>query len=251
MAFDSGIKPMTRLNRLSQLMISSWVVIISLLQHQVIASIGNNSFSPLTTKSHRTHFHDDGKGTINDHIRDILNERLDKVLTGKRKSLFNKKYKRGLDAIDGEFTTIISAHGREVEHRKDQENVGPRILNETNVGHSDTNHIFPEDISSLELVLTPAMKQIAQREIKIRNKMERLQDQSVIASELFYVPKLVFRAIRLGFHFTPVFTTAGLAAISSGFRKKYWYGLVAHCLSSCGPAFIKWGELCRHRASTF
>lgn len=252
MAFDSHIMPVQRLNRLSQITILSWVAIISLLQHQVCASLGKNSFSPLTLTSYRGgHSHDNEVITMNVHVRDILNARLGLVLTGKRKSLFTKKYKRALDAIDGEYTTIISAHGRKADHLKNEEKVGPMVINGTNMEHLDAHNIFPEDVSSLELVLTPAMQQIAHQEIKIRNKMECAQDQSNMSSQFLYAPRLILRAMGLGFYFTPVFSTVGLAAISQSFRQKYWYRLVAHCLSSCGPAFIKWGQWASTRSDMF
>ena len=63
--------------------------------------------------------------------------------------------------------------------------------------------------------------------------------------------QLFLRALRLGFHFAPVMSTVGLAAVSSTFRQAIWYKWMASCIGKSGAAWIKWGQWSSTRNDMF
>ena len=65
------------------------------------------------------------------------------------------------------------------------------------------------------------------------------------------LPRLLTRFVILSVKFAPLTTTMWLAMLSSKFREKVWYKWVSTCLSSSGPAFIKWGQWAATRSDMF
>ncbi len=172
---------------------------------------------------------------ITPYITHILHTRLEEVATGRRQKIFTKHYKQSSDCIDGKYTKIISTHGRsESDENTDR---GRPVVNVEKPGSA-----FQDDISSLDLSFTPSTYALASKEIIKRVKSESADDHDMYSKEILFLPKLVLRAMKLGFNFAPVTMTCGLAAISKSFREKIWYNIVGQCLAKSGPAFIKWGK---------
>ena len=63
--------------------------------------------------------------------------------------------------------------------------------------------------------------------------------------------QLCCRALRLGLHFAPVWSTAGLALVSREFRERVWYKWLATAIGSSGAAWIKWGQWSSTRNDMF
>lgn len=63
--------------------------------------------------------------------------------------------------------------------------------------------------------------------------------------------QLLGRAVQLGVHFMPVWSTTPLALLSKAFRERVWYHWVASALGSSGAAFIKWGQWSSTRNDMF
>ena len=184
------------------------------------------------------------------YINFILNERLEKVTNGDRQRIFAKQYEKlsNGNGPDGELSTkIVSTHGRTKADKVGQVQ-GPSLVPSTK-----TKHVyFPQDITSLDLSLTPEIYNLASKEIEKRKLSDSKDDHEKYLKEFLYVPKLCFRAMILGINFAPVTMTCGLALFSETFREKFWFNMVSSCLARSGPAFIKWGEsyngtmFCKH-----
>jgi hypothetical protein len=65
------------------------------------------------------------------------------------------------------------------------------------------------------------------------------------------VLRLVLRAAWLGFVFSPVSSTAWLAALSPWFRLRVWYPLLTWCLGRSGACFVKWAQWSATRSDLF
>jgi len=64
--------------------------------------------------------------------------------------------------------------------------------------------------------------------------------------------QLTCRAVTLGLHFCPVWSTAGLALVAGPrFRQKVWYPWLARAIGSSGAAWIKWGQWSSTRNDMF
>jgi hypothetical protein len=152
--------------------------------------------------------------------RHLLNVKLHNVLTGQRATEFARQHRRssaGQDngnGIDGGFTSgsVFSTHGR---------STGTTSLTITPTEKQDLTE--GEGIGGVLYVL---------KEIELEDE---LQTPSLL--------RLSVRALHLSWNFAPCYFTCGLAYLSTSFRNKVWYGMVANCLAKSGPAFIKWGEL--------
>ena len=59
------------------------------------------------------------------------------------------------------------------------------------------------------------------------------------------------RALRLGLHFAPVWSTVGVALVSKKFRQAVWYPWLANSIGSSGAAWIKWGQWSSTRHDMF
>lgn len=191
---------------------------------------------------------DDTKsGNICSYINSVLNKRLEQVINKKRSKDFTVRYKKHLDAIDGEFT-IVSLHGRDEEQNHlggaDDEEQKVIVANKVHFVPDDDHEksFFPEDLLSLDMVFTEKVYDMAMKEIEKKHENLIMDHHSMYTKEIMFIPKLIFRAMHLGFNFAPVTLTLSLASFSKDFREKVWYNLVGRCLAKSGPAFIKWGK---------
>ena len=143
--------------------------------------------------------------------RHQLNARLHDVLSGKRARDFGKQQRLSSD-VDLAFTPpIISTHGRY-----------PLVAN------NHTKHVLQKSVISVL------------QEIELE---DALREPSLLI--------LAIRALRLSINFAPCTCSSGLALVSTTFRNKIWYKMLAKCLARSGPAFIKWGEISNILVSLF
>jgi len=143
--------------------------------------------------------------------RHQLNARLHDVLSGKRARDFGKQQRLSSD-VDLAFTPpIISTHGRY-----------PLVAT------NHTKHVLQESVISVL------------QEIELE---DALREPSLLI--------LAIRALRLSINFAPCTCTSGLALVSTTFRNKIWYKMLAKCLARSGPAFIKWGQWASTRQDMF
>lgn len=63
--------------------------------------------------------------------------------------------------------------------------------------------------------------------------------------------QLWLRAMRLGIHFAPVWSTMAVAVVSPNFRERVWYSWLANSIASSGAAWIKWGQWSSTRNDMF
>ena len=189
------------------------------------------------------------KDDITPYIQQILNQRLDQVLSGQRKYTFSKFHKSSR-------LNIVSTHGRNGDEYENGNGFGNAnqgdeldactVLEEyegpsSSAKQNDQVSVFPKEITSLDLSLPPKIHNMASTEIAQRIKSEEEENHEG-TSKFLYGPKLFIRAMKLGVIFAPISLTSGLALCSQKFRDDYWFGMVGSCLARSGPAFIKWGE---------
>jgi len=172
------------------------------------------------------------------HVRHILNERLHYNQAGLRDRDFAKWIKtRGDDAV-------ISMHGLEedVNHTTGLPAEFTSNTESTEVIPSpqDGQGLYAGDMLDLDLIPVPSLPSLH------KGKPLHLIDDTPPSFS-----SLCFRSIKLGFHFTPILSTALIAYISPRFREEIWYKWVATCLASSGPAFIKWGQWASTREDMF
>jgi len=189
------------------------------------------------------------------YLRCVLNRRFEQTINGRRRRQFSRCYKKYLDSIDGP-NSIVSGHGREYYDDNIAATEWSAFIVSSNQQQKRSKKnskmsFFPSDLSSLDMVYTPSIYNLALNEIQIKQSNEQSDIQQAYATKKSYVPTLMFRAIQLGIAFTPVTMTAGLAALSKNFRNNVWYSLVGKCLAKSGPAFIKWGQWASTRSDMF
>jgi len=179
---------------------------------------------------------DELESNICRQILQILNLRLDSVLSGERSRQFARRY-RGVSG------TIVSAHGGALDvndQKIDQSEYDFLLKSQQDIDclvdfKPWVNPAFPNDISSLDMYVCGNHSK--------RNKNLKMREPSIF--------ELSFRAMRLGINFFPTILTSGVALVSPTFRSKYWYKLVSNGLSKSGPAFIKWGQWSSTRPDMF
>jgi hypothetical protein len=177
------------------------------------------------------------------YVYHILTERMKQVSNGERAKSFARYYRKSIASMDDEYSIkIVSSHGR---NQADEvvNSEGPSLMVVGNdVSATCSEMYFPRDGSSLDMVFTPEMYQVAYKEIQDRIESESKDDHERYSNQFLFVPTLFFRAIQLGINFSPVTLTCGLAAMSQTFRDRVWYRMLGSCLARSGPAFIKWGK---------
>ena len=195
---------------------------------------------------------------ISQYVLHVLNARLVQVLSGKRQQIFTKGYSR----MSVKNRNIVSSHGRQSIHAENEEDLelatkSSQSQQETRQSKEDitllaidenkyteTLQVFPSNILSLDMVYTPKIHQQVAKQIARKIQKEGMQhDHKTFSGNALFLPRLIIRSITLGVYFTPVISTVGLALLSNTFRDQIWYKLIGGCVSRCGPAFIKWGEL--------
>lgn len=188
---------------------------------------------------------DDIENNVCSYISHVLNKRYSQVMNEERSNHFANHYSKRVD-IDG----IVSGHGRD---QQDQNGLikFEEIYMINDNDDKKPSSCFPSDILSLDMVFTQPMYNTAQEEIKQRKVIELSDTSDMYEKEKLFVPRLLLRAAHLGFNFTPVTLTMGLAVISKSFRENVWYNLVGKCLAKSGPAFIKWGQWASTRSDMF
>lgn len=174
------------------------------------------------------------------------------VSNGERAKSFARYYRKSIASLDDEYSIkIVSSHGRnQADEVVNFE--GPSLMVVGNeVSATCSEMYFPRDGSSLDMVFTPEMYQVAYKEIQDRIESESKDDHERYSNQFLFVPTLFFRAIQLGINFSPVTLTCGLAAMSQTFRDRVWYRMLGSCLARSGPAFIKWGQWASTRSDMF
>jgi ABC1 atypical kinase-like domain len=161
------------------------------------------------------------------HVRQILNERVDRVLSGTRQRDFSQWAKK-------EDLTVFSMHGSE------ELNVDLDFKSSNAAVLTGDDCIFPEDKLNLDLIPVETLPSMYQ------GKPQHLLDlRPPTMIELF------LRSLRLGINFSPIMLTVLLAVAIPSFREGFWFKWVANCLAASGPAFIKWGQWASTRSDMF
>jgi len=158
------------------------------------------------------------------HVRHVLNQRVELVLSGARQREFTKWAKKG-------NVTIFSMHGSE---ELDLDFVAAETL----IASDDM--IFPDDKLNLDLVPVATLPSL------YPGKQQHLMDRQAPS-----VVELLLRSLHLGLIFTPIISTSILALLFPSFRELFWYKWVANCLAASGPAFIKWGQWASTRSDMY
>ena len=224
------------------------VLFVSLMNHvQIQASTNFGQLSsPLPITSENLNFRQE----ICQYVLQILHSRYESVLNGERSRQFSRAYNFGSDTLTGSVS-IVSAHGIDIEKseiandKSSLDRAKATLNNQTTSKAEELKQItdcilqnkspincrvFPSDLTSLRL------------------PHDELNRSKYIEPT---VSRLIIRAIRLSFNFSPCILTAWLAYFSSTFRSKIWYKLLGNALSRSGPAFIKWGQWSSTRPDMF
>ena len=167
------------------------------------------------------------------YVRHVLNERFHYVESGKRAKDFTKWIQEKGGA------TILSTHGLDIDDAvldvvSSADEAKPELLD-----LSDRT-LFPEDKRDLNLVSIVGVPSMFP-DLPIHLIDDRPPSFT----------RLVGRFLVLSVKFAPITTTMWLAFLSSKFREKVWYKWLSTCLSSSGPAFIKWGQWAATRSDMF
>ena len=203
-----------------------------------------------TTDKNINEVGDDVENNVCSYVCHILNKRYSQVMNEERSYYFANHYKKRIDTIDGQCD-IVSGHGREQHQPHELIRIEEPYVHMINHDDDDkkSSSCFPPDLLSLDMVFTQQMYNTARKEIQQKYLIESSENHDMYEREKLFVPRLLARAVHLGFNFTPVTLTVGLAVMSKTFRENVWYNLVGKCLAKSGPAFIKWGE-CIHMILT-
>jgi len=234
-------------NQRWHLLVTFWLGISLLLVHDTRASTQttNNAFNridPLRAVSMRGGALYNATDVLEknrlSHVRHILNERLHYNQAGLRDRAFANWIKERGDAA------VVSMHGLEedVNHTTGlpTQFTSKAVSTEVIPLSQDGLGLYSADMLDLDLVPEPSLPSLH------KGKPLHLIDDtppSFLA--------LCLRSIKLGIYFTPVLSTAWIACISPKFCDQTWYKLVATCLASSGPAFIKWGQWASTREDMF
>jgi ABC1 atypical kinase-like domain len=163
------------------------------------------------------------------HVRHVLNERVEQVLSGARQ----KDFTTWANAKKGELA-IVSMHGGAEALNLAAVRATPAAL----IPHGDS--VFSRDKLDLDLIPVATLPGLYPG-----------KPQHLIDTRPPNIMELIARSIRLGVNFTPIMATCLLAAAVPGFRDGTWYKWVANCLAASGPAFIKWGQWASTRSDMF
>jgi len=171
-----------------------------------------------------------------DYIKSILSRRLDHVHSGKRAQDFRK----WVQSQGGE-ATIFSMHGVESENDSNNHQKVDFTHVASHLGKIQRGDPFPVDRLNLDIVTTdqsPASQFPG-------------EPQHLIDATSPNLLQLALRAVNLGVHFAPAWSTVGLAFFVPSFRRRYWYKWLSHCIASSGAAWIKWGQWSATRNDMF
>jgi hypothetical protein len=202
-----------------------------------------NTTEPLLTPTEAfSEEHEDGnfKQKCNERanfVKYILYRRMEYVKNGNRMRDFAKWVKnKNIES------TIVSLHGVEP----------------SNVHFSDSNPVVPVEEEAKAIALLEKDPFSADRmNLDIVLTSQTPEDCFKNSNDEFAPYKapsflqLCWRSMQLGFHFAPVWSTAGLAYISTSFREKYWYKWMAQSIGNSGAAWIKWGQWSSTRNDMF
>lgn len=170
-------------------------------------------------------------------VKYILYRRMEYVKTGNRMRDFEKWVKnRNIES------TIVSLHGMEA----------------SSINFSDSNPVVPleEEAKAIALLEKDPFSE-DRMNLDIVLTSQAPEDCFQTSNDEFapYKPptllQLWWRSMQLGIHFAPVWSTAGLAYISTTFREKYWYKWMAKSIGNSGAAWIKWGQWSSTRNDMF
>jgi ABC1 atypical kinase-like domain len=164
------------------------------------------------------------------YVRHVLNERFHYVESGKR----GKEFTKWIQEKGG--ATILSTHGLDI----DDAVLDVMSAEKPAVLDLSERTLFPEDKRDLGLVSIVGVP-----------RMFPGQPIHLIDDRPPSFPRLLGRFVVLSVKFAPITTTMWLAILSSKFREKLWYKWLSTCLSSSGPAFIKWGQWAATRSDMF
>ena len=151
------------------------------------------------------------------------------VITGKRQDAFarnhRKKDGRGNQYHDSLVSTYDCCHktsndGANINHKgNDNSARGITVVDEdddriSQRQTSDSNGVFIVEIKSLQLSTITHIYDFVSSQIKLRQKDKQEEDRGTFASGLSYPPNHFLRLVHLEISFTPVLSTAKLAAVS-------------------------------------
>lgn len=166
-----------------------------------------------------------------------------------RRDTQNKKNRKGIinleemaDEMGKRMEELAEEMGKkwdELSHASKELLVHHHLVGITPKKQTDKYGFFPEDITSLELILPDDCGCDDLHPVVL----DELPPPSLL--------RLSWRAVHLLWNFAPVLSTVWLALLSSKFREKFWFNWVAACLAKSGPAFIKWGQWASTRSDMF